>query len=382
MNTSEVELSRPLPVQVFLTVSLSIVMLVAIGGNLMVFLAVSRNTSLRTQVANTFIVNLALTDFGCSVLVMPFSLVSMWHSHWVFSSFWCDAVCFFNYCFIITSMSTLALISVDRYIYVIYPLRYDVIMSRGRAMALALSTWAVAVAFAVPPSSLDWVQYDNYEIICAIDWETGDFGTSAIVYTTTAFVICFLTPAAVMVYSYWGVFKVARRHAARVLPVIHMTEQARPATGVRREESPWSVTAGTDTQQTNRDRQESRHGSLASSSSSGSRERKQVTKAVKPILTMVVIYVVCNTPFSLTKLIKVVMAGNQTVPSYVSTLASWMAFLNPACNPMIYSIMRKDYQRVFWGFLPKSLQRYRRRDSEQGPTRKATGLAVAVSGTP
>ncbi|XP_038067637.1 alpha-2A adrenergic receptor-like isoform X2 [Patiria miniata] len=350
-NASLVETSRPLSLQICLSVSLFALMLLAIGGNLIVFLAIFRSTSLRAQVANIFIVNLALTDFGCSVLVMPFSLVSVWQGRWVFSPVWCKEVCLLNYCFIITSMLTLALISVDRRIYVTHPLLYSLIMTRRRAVALVLSTWVVALAFAVPPLVLDWVEYDDNEIVCAIDWEIG-LGASVISYTVSACAICYLAPIVVIVYSYWGVLKVARRHAARIVPVIHLTEVPHTTTTTRRE-SQYTSSSRSDTQQPNEARTDPRQ----------VRGKKYATRAIKLILTLVIFYIICNTPFCLTKLIKVAMGDNEAVPSYISTLASWMAFLNPACNPVIYSILREDFRTAFLKILPKCCRRCGRKNS-------------------
>ena len=60
------EASRPVVAQVALTISLSLIMMLAISGNLLIFVAISRASYLRSQVGIVFIANLAVTDLGCA----------------------------------------------------------------------------------------------------------------------------------------------------------------------------------------------------------------------------------------------------------------------------------------------------------------------------
>ncbi|XP_071492547.1 D(1) dopamine receptor-like [Diadema antillarum] len=355
-------MSLPFAVQIFLTLILMVVIVMALVGNAMVCLAVSRSRSLRSQVSNVFIVNLAITDMGCASLVMPFSLVSVWHDDWIFGGFLCDVACFFNYCFIIVSMLSLALISVDRHIYVVHPFRYTSLMMHRRAIVLVFCTWLVGFVFAAAPPLMRWVIYDNAEIICAINWESNH--QQILAYTISAFVICFMSPIFVMVYSYVGIYKVANSHAKRIAPpqvmgyFVDRDPRNSPLSG---EVSSYS--------QSEFARQENGHSPAHSTSRTPGRPRRQKkdergkqntpsfysTKAIRSILVMILAYTICNTPFSLTKLIKVIKINNEAVPFYVNTAASWFGFINPCCNPIIYSITREDFRSAFIKLLPKCI---------------------------
>ena len=134
---------RQLEVQITLTILLVIIISLAIVGNILVFLTLLRCKSLRKQIISVVLFNLAMTDIGCAILVMP--LVSTWKETWIFGDFWCDGVCCFNYYFIIVSMATLALILLDRYIFVVHPLRYDPLVTRHRAIMCCCFGWLVGI---------------------------------------------------------------------------------------------------------------------------------------------------------------------------------------------------------------------------------------------
>ncbi|XP_033630917.1 beta-1 adrenergic receptor-like [Asterias rubens] len=401
MNAS-VEETRFLAVEVVLACTLLPIMVMAVIGNIMVIVAVTQSWKLRNHVSNVFIVNLAITDLGCAVLVMPFSLVSVWYNELVFSLFWCKSVCFFNYLFIITSMLTLALISVDRYIFVVYPLRYDIIVTFRRAIGLIIGAWVVGFIFAVIPSATGWVWYDNSEIICTIDWET--MPTEPVqVYTICAFVVCFGIPVLVMMCCYWGIYKVAKRHAARITPtllgLIDSSSSDTPSRILKvinnrhvsprqlnsiKKHQPSRHSLTPSTISTSPESSSSADRRFSSQSSSG---RPSYSKAIKPILIIISIYLITNLPFSLTKLIKVISEDNSAVPFYVNTVASLMAFVNPSCNPVVYSILRDDFKTAFRKILPIPTMCRRlcgRRNQPQAPPNPslvASGRARAISGT-
>ena len=302
-----------------------------------------------------FIVNLAIADLSCASLVMPASLVSLWFDRWVFGSFLCDVACFLNYSFIIVSMLSLALISVDRYIYVVHPFRYVTHMTHRRAIASSVCTWVVGFTFALAPPIMEWVIYSNAEVICAVNWESSH--NQILAYTASAFVICFMLPIFVMAYCNIRIYQIANNHARRMRPPITLGQIA---------SQPTEQTNGLVPQKTSTGRPKSPP-QLKSQGNKLNSESCHSSKARRSILVMVLAYLICNTPFSLVKLIKVVKASNEAVPFYVNTAASWFGFVNPCCNPIIYSIMREDFRAAFVRILPKSVTKCLRINANLGP---------------
>lgn len=298
------------------------------------------------QISSVFTVNLAITDVGCATTVMPFCLVSIWSDDWIFGSFTCGMVCFLNYCFIIVSMWTLALISIDRHLYCIYPFRYQDLMSHRRALIMALMAWSLGLFFGSLPAFLRVVKYDHAEIICAVDWESEP--VKVLTYTVSAFVICFMTPVFVMVYCYHGLYKIAQRHAKQL--------QQRTRTGhindptynsdVCNDQNTVQYIQASPINSVERKKKENR---------AQERRTSRSSKAIRSICIMIAAYLICNTPFSLTKLLKCVFSDNDVVPFYFNAAASWIAFANPCCNPIIYSIYREDFKAALRKLFPSLL---------------------------
>ena len=77
-----------LPWRIGLSMTLIIIMMAAIVGNLLVIVVIIRNRGMRTR-TNLFLCNLAVVDFLCAIVDMPFSLVTVATGRWLFD----DNVC-------------------------------------------------------------------------------------------------------------------------------------------------------------------------------------------------------------------------------------------------------------------------------------------------
>lgn len=276
---------------------------------------------------------------------MPFTLISVWFDDWIFGTFACGLVCFLNYCFIIVSMWTLALISIDRHLYCIYPFRYQEIMSHRRALFLTVLSWGLGFLFGSLPSFINVVIYDHAEIICAVNWEANP--VKVLSFTLSAFIICFMTPMVVMLYCYQGLYRVAQRHAKQMKERCGGQNVADSAVSEFMDNTVQYIeNVPTDTKEREKRNEKVRQ-----------RRTTNNSKAIRSICIMFAAYLICNTPFSVTKLLKCVFSNNNVVPFYVNTAASWIAFTNPCCNPVIYSIYREDFKTAVRKMLPSIFSR-------------------------
>ncbi|XP_012937885.1 uncharacterized protein LOC101856656 [Aplysia californica] len=82
-------------------------------------------------------------------------------------------------------------------------------------------------------------------------------------------------------------------------------------------------------------------------------------KAVRSLLIVVLAYFICMTPFSITKLYKVIVGRPDALPGYVNLTASLCQFCSSAINPLIYGIFRRDFQRAFLMILRRFMVRAR-----------------------
>lgn len=284
----------------------------SVCGNILVVLAVIKTPYLREDKSNSLVINLAITDMlnGSTVMLSTF-IATVTDTHTV-SYFLCNLICVANYCLIIASMMTLCFISVDRLYAIIFPLTY-IQSINNKVLAIAIIwSWIQGVAFAVVPYIEDWVEYDYWEITCAIQWHKK--GDDAIYYVVVAFLLCFLGPGLVLAFNYIKIL----REAKKKMKI-------------------WAVTY-----QTTQDKDMKKKVKKQSASA----------KTVRSLLIVVCAYFVCMTPFSVTKLIKVSVV-NPIIPGQVNTMASLFAFGSSVVNPMIYGIFRKDFRKAFKNIIRK-----------------------------
>ena len=77
-----------LPWRFGLSAILVAILVAAIVDNLLVIVVVTRNRGMRTK-TNLFLCNLAVVDFLCAIIDMPFSLVTVASGGWIFNNHIC-----------------------------------------------------------------------------------------------------------------------------------------------------------------------------------------------------------------------------------------------------------------------------------------------------
>ncbi|XP_038064259.1 alpha-2A adrenergic receptor-like [Patiria miniata] len=277
---------------------LVLILLLSLFGNVAVIFAILKTPSLREKTCNIFLINLSLTDLMNATLVMFSALVSLIADRWPFGMYWCYAQCAFNYWFIIVSMLTLAMISIDGYFAVVHPLRYINIITPKVTKIGICYAWCQGCVFALIPAIYGWVVYDYWEVVCAIDWDSYS-QDGALTYVIVAFVACFLAPTCVVVFCYLRIWRAVRRSAASVPEVCRSADR-----------------------------------------------KKQDARVIYSLAVVIVVYFICMGPFCITKVWKICL-GTSSLPDYLNLSASWFAYVGNATNPFIYGIFRSDFRRAF-----------------------------------
>ncbi|KAL6109943.1 uncharacterized protein ACO6RY_19131 [Pungitius sinensis] len=130
--------------------------------------------------------SLTMSDLGCSLLIIPGSLLAMLTGGQ--KSPWCEVVSLLKFAFITSSIGSIAILCVQQLIGVAStrsPL--SVVMAAG-----CLASWVTGVVFGSVPVVYTWIRYDPAEMLCAVFWENSY--SDMLVYILCAFSICIFLP--------------------------------------------------------------------------------------------------------------------------------------------------------------------------------------------
>lgn len=118
-------------------------------GNLLVILVVVFNNNMRST-TNLMIVNLAAADLLFVILCIPFTAADYVTDYWPFGRFWCRSV---QYLIVVTafaSIYTLVLMSIDRFLAVVHPIRSRMMRTENITMVAIVTLWAVVLVVSAP----------------------------------------------------------------------------------------------------------------------------------------------------------------------------------------------------------------------------------------
>ena len=124
-NTTNTTIPTSTAAKVVIGFALESIVLMTIGGNILVLLAVILNRKLRTT-TNYIVVSLAVADLFLGSLVLPFSAIYQMEQRWMFGTTFCDIWAAIDVLCCTASILSLCAISIDRYIGVTRPLQHRV----------------------------------------------------------------------------------------------------------------------------------------------------------------------------------------------------------------------------------------------------------------
>jgi len=124
----------------------------------------------------------------------------------------CTAAASFCIISCVSSLSTIAFISINRYLYICCNSAYDIVFTRRHTVVIVLSTWLAGVALD-SPNHLGWSShsFDTKTQKCL--WDR----TTAYHYTILFVVVGMLLPFGVTTIFYWRIFAHIRFVKRRIL---------------------------------------------------------------------------------------------------------------------------------------------------------------------
>ncbi|KAL4617928.1 D(4) dopamine receptor-like [Arapaima gigas] len=346
--------------------------LVIILGNVLVCLSVLTERSLKTA-TNYFIVSLAVADLLLAVLVLPLYVYSEFLGGiWTLNMYICDALMTMDVMLCTASILNLCAISVDRYIAVVVPLKYNRNQFSMRQLILITATWVLSFGVASPVIfGLNQVPGRDASV-CKLE------NDSFVVYSS---VCSFFVPCPIMLLLYYWMFRGLRRWGASRESNLLQAERrfSLGLRGLRHERktgvsylvpglSPTEACPGpvpdsdlittqgdsaSDAEGGERAREGSPrvnglrgHGSGKVSSSKSSRVSGRERKAMKVLPVVVGVFLACWTPFFVVHVTKVLCVSCNIKPTLISVV-TWLGYVNSAVNPIIYTAFNAEFRNVF-----------------------------------
>nr|XP_045612178.1 parapinopsin-like [Procambarus clarkii] len=180
-----------------------------IFNNLVVIIVMVRNKKLRTPL-NALLLSLAMSDLGISLVGSPVSLMAALHRGWYFGPGVCVGYAFLMSFFGIASITSLTVLSFERYLMISRPWRNSELTHR-RALLIICCSWAYAFITTTPPL-FGWGGFgiEGPGISCSIDWVTRSWQNTS--YIVFLFVLGLGVPVVVMAFSYTNILLTLKQH--------------------------------------------------------------------------------------------------------------------------------------------------------------------------
>ncbi|XP_067098247.1 probable G-protein coupled receptor 63 [Osmerus mordax] len=310
------------PLQVFFCTVIVSILLVALLGNVVVCLMVYQRSAMRSAI-NILLASLAFADMMLAILNMPFALVTVITTHWIFGDVFCRVSAMFFWLFVMEGVAILLIISIDRFLIIVQ--KQDK-LSPHRAKVLIVITWTLSLCLSFPlaighPS----LQIPSRAPQCVFGY-TSHPGYHA--YVLVLMLVFFFIPFMVMLYTFMGILNTIRHNAIRIHshPDSICLSQASKL-GLMSLQRPFQMKI----------------------------DMSFKTRAFTTILILFSVFTVCWAPFAAYSLVSTFSSGFYLKDTFfeISTWLLWLCYLKSALNPLIYYWRIKKFRDACLDMMPK-----------------------------
>lgn len=207
------------------------VILFGVCGNVLVLFAAYREKSLR-KVPYMFVLNLCVCHL--MVLLIPYLIfvIALGCEKWKFSAAVCRCQAYLGYTLSMEIMSTMTLISINRYVRIVEPVRYPFIFTERSTGFMLASSWILSLLGNIFPL----IGYGRYGLNNAEDYMCALQVSSSVIQITVGGA-CVIIAAFIIITCYGRVFCIIRAHNRRVRSTDRRTSTSQPSFSVASRES-------------------------------------------------------------------------------------------------------------------------------------------------
>ncbi|XP_046700462.1 LOW QUALITY PROTEIN: opioid receptor, delta 1a [Silurus meridionalis] len=286
-------------IAVSITALYSIICVVGLLGNILVMYGVVRYTKMKTA-TNIYIFNLALAD-ALATSTLPFQSAKYLMNTWPFGEPLCKLIIAIDYYNMFTSIFTLTMMSVDRYIAVCHPVRALEFRTPVKAKFINVCVWILSSAIGVPIMIMAVTKVtEQGKTVCTLKFPDPDWYWDTVT-KICVFIFAFVVPVLVITICYG--LMILRLRSVRLL--------------------------------------------------SGSKEKdRNMRRITRMVLVVVAAFIICWTPIHIFIIIKTLVEIDQRNPFVI---ASWhlciaLGYTNSSLNPILYAFLDENFKRCFREF--------------------------------
>ncbi|XP_055043846.2 5-hydroxytryptamine receptor 6 [Misgurnus anguillicaudatus] len=375
-----------------LAVMLFLIILVTACGNILLIALVFAHRSLRCT-SNCFLVSLFLSDLMVALVVMPPAMLNVLCGTWVLAPGFCPVWLCFDVMCCSASILNLCVISLDRYLLIISPLRYKQHMTPPRALLLVGGAWGLAALTSFLPIKMDWHNLGRTQDLTEHDsanhtafrsssssyFQLSTSGTPStqcrlrvtLPFALVATFLTFFLPSTAICFTYCRILLAARRQARQVEA---LTQPQYPHHSPGQPSRPPSPGHGDE--YSHQDPPVLRHAPLSVNSERrlAHRQRKRALKASLTLGVLLGLFFGAWLPFFITNMAQAVC---ECVPPSLFDAITWLGYCNSTMNPIIYPLFMRDFKRALARLLPCC-------SSSHAPRRPSPPLSLSLrnSGDP
>jgi hypothetical protein len=194
--------------------------ILAFFGNLLMICGILSTKRFRNP-SHYFLISLCTSDLLCSIFVMPLGIVTAVSGSWEYGEISCYFWLIVDMMCCSTSVLNLALVSLDKYLSIIKPLRYTDIQTPRNAFFMITAVWMEGILTASVPLFGLWKMKNHSEVnVCVFSWFFPPF------YYIFVLSVNLLLPFVVMLYAYTRIYATARRQLHRISVLFQQQNQS------------------------------------------------------------------------------------------------------------------------------------------------------------